>query len=204
MAGEAHVWTPDEVTRAAGEGARRVVRYAGATPAAAGVQTTPPPAVEALRRALVRGLAGVPSVGAVRPSSRVAVASSYDPHRNGFALDVMMRAGDDRPERGEAIASWLVRNAERLGLQYVLFSRYEWSASGSGAAWERYTGSDPHVDHVHLEVGPDARRWTAAEMDARAAAALAELGGDPSSAWVVVAMLAAAAGLALAPRMIGG
>jgi len=203
MAGE-QVWTPDAVTRAAGEAARRVVRYAGATPVAAGVQTAPPPAVEALRRALVRGLAGVPSVGAVRPSSRIVTASTRDPHRNGFALDVMLRAGADRHARGAAIASWLVRHAERLGLQYVLFAGYEWSASGSGAAWERYTGSDPHDDHVHAEAGPDARRWTAADMESRVAVALAELGGDPSSAWVVVAMLAAAAGLALAPRMIGG
>ncbi len=200
MSGPVHVWNPPADVRAAGEAARRVVRYAGATPVAAGVQEPVPAAVEALRRALVRGLAGVPSVGAVRPSSRLVNASVSDPHRNGFALDVMLRADGDRFRRGSEIASWLVRHAELLGLQYVLFSRYEWSASGSGAAWERYTGSDPHDDHVHVEAGPDARRWGAAEMERRAGIALAELGGDPSSGWLVVAMLAASMGLAMGVR----
>lgn len=198
MSGAAHVWNPPADVRSAGELARHVVRHAGPTPVARGVQEAVFPAVDEARDVLVRELAGVPSVGAVRSADGGLPATGNDPHRNGFAIDVTLRdavvAGEARPQRGDRIANFFVRHAARLGVQYVLWSRYEWSASGRGAAWEAYTGSNPHVDHVHVEFGPEARRWPREVMHARITEALA---ADAGNGWVTLVTVGALAALAV-------
>lgn len=198
MSGAVHVWSPPADVRAAGELARHVVRHAGSTAVAQGVQEPVFPSVDEARRVLVERLAGVPSVGAVRSASGGLPATDDDPHRNGYGIDVMIRdgvvAGQTRPERGDAIANFFVRHASRLGVQYVLWSRYEWSASGRGAAWEAHTGSNPHVDHVHVEFGPEARRWSRELMRARIAEAL---DGDAGNGWLMLVGVAGLAALAV-------
>jgi hypothetical protein len=78
-------------------------------------------------------------------------------HSIGRALDVMMpglHGGSD----GEALANWLVEHAEDLGVQFVIWNHSRWQGSypvngrGQAARFAPYTGPNPHVDHVHVEV----------------------------------------------------
>ena len=177
------VWSPSRETWAAGERAR--VRYLFAPDVPPGVQVPPSPALLALRDAVLHAWTGVSSGGTARPSDRR--TGGHDPHLAGFAVDFMLAPGPARAVFGAALASWCVEHAEELGLQYVLHDRYEWSASHVGPRWEPYTGSDPHVDHVHVELGPDARAWSAEVMRAKVLAALSA----PSwRAWVGPGVLA--------------
>lgn len=191
-----HVWNPPPEVRAAGETARRLVRHARSTAVAQGVQQAVFAAVDEARGILVRRLAGVPSVGAVRTASRGLPATSGDPHRNGYALDVMIAADSQRAARGDAIANWLVTHAVSLGIQYVLWSGFEWSSSGSGATWERYAARD-HDDHIHVEFGPEARGWTRQQMRARIEDALGDRGSVALALlpWILSVCLALAPGV---------
>lgn len=196
MSGADHTWRPSDATRRAGE--RVTVRFARSPEVADGEQRTPAPSLVALRDVIVKGVRGVTSGGMVRPSNRRA-GVSRDPHRGGIAVDLMLRDDGTRGAVGDALASWLVEHAEELGVQYVLFSRYEWSASSSGPRWEVYTGTDPHLDHVHVELGPDGLALSAAEMTGRASSALG--GGSGLAAWLMGAAALAAAGLVMGPRL---
>lgn len=60
--------------------------------------------------------------------------------------------------KGRKLFEWCVTNAERLGIQSVIFNRRVW---GFGKWNERpYTGPSPHTDHVH--VGLD--KWAAKNL----------------------------------------
>lgn len=169
------VWVPSPEARAAGEKVRAegLVTYRGATARAAGQQDAPVPALVALVDELRDVWPGVTEWGMRRASAVVAsTASAMDPHRCGIAADAMLELPPRRQLTGAALADFLVVHAAELGVQYVLYSRYEWSASRHGAAFERYTGDNPHVDHVHFELGAEARAWPAAEMRRRARLAL--------------------------------
>ncbi|MFO0610674.1 MAG: hypothetical protein U0324_46360 [Polyangiales bacterium] len=152
MAGtQGHIWVPPADVRAAGEAARGRVRYGAPWAVAAGVQVPLEPRHGGVARRARAGC-GRPR-GGRRPASRREAPAQYDPHRNGFALDVMIANDAARAARGDAIANWLVLNMERLGVQYVL--REGTSAPlALGVVWSLYTGSDLHRDHVHLGSGP--------------------------------------------------
>lgn len=197
MSGADHTWNPSPATRAAGE--RANVRYALSPLVADGEQRQPAAALVALRDVIVHGVRGVTSGGMVRPSDRRA-GVSRDPHRGGIAVDLMLRDDGTRGAVGDALASWLVEHAEALGVQYVLFSHYEWSASHSGPRWEVYTGQDPHLDHVHAELGPDGLALPAEEMTARASRLLSS-GGGGLMAWLMGAVALAAGALVIGPRV---
>lgn len=189
-----HVWTPDATTRAAGE--RAAVPYRIADVSLLGQNDAPVPAIVALAAGL-RTAPGVTSVGMRRDSARLP-GGLRDPHVWGWAADAMIASGASRAANGDALANYLVRNAAMLGLQYVLWSHYEWSASGSGPRWESHAAGD-HQDHVHVELSPEARAWSADTMRSRWDAALAA--SAPSRAGTVVAAgvgAALAAGLAYA------
>lgn len=72
-------------------------------------------------------------------------------HAVGRALDVMVpHVGGNE---GESLANWLVENAALLGLQLVIWRHSVWQGSQPRARrFDQYTGSNPHVDHVHVEV----------------------------------------------------
>ncbi|GAA2382153.1 hypothetical protein [Dactylosporangium salmoneum] len=57
-------------------------------------------------------------------------------------------------EYGTQLAVWLVRNAERLGIMYVIWYRQVWTQA---AGWHPYSGGkgDPgsdHTNHVHMSI----------------------------------------------------
>jgi len=73
-----------------------------------------------------------------------------DVHEEGRAVDAMT----SDVAKGTEIAEALVTHAQTLGIQYVIWRRTEWSSSRIATAWEPYTGSSDHADHVHAEVTP--------------------------------------------------
>jgi hypothetical protein len=58
--------------------------------------------------------------------------------------------GDANNTAGDEIAHWLMQNAEMLGLQLIIWDHSIWSVSRDGI--RAYTGSNPHVDHLHIEI----------------------------------------------------
>jgi len=83
-------------------------------------------------------------------------------HYEGRAVDIFVRpVSEDNRRRGWAIAQYLVAQAERLGIQNVIFDDRIWTAGGrSDEGWRDY---DPpsrsgdqvileHRDHVHVDV----------------------------------------------------
>lgn len=51
---------------------------------------------------------------------------------------------------GDILANWLVAHAEEIGVQVVIWNRLIWS--GTRPYWRTYTGPNPHIDHVHVEL----------------------------------------------------
>ncbi|WP_433346827.1 coiled-coil domain-containing protein [Micromonospora sp. CA-111912] len=50
---------------------------------------------------------------------------------------------------GNNLAAFLIRNADRLGIYYVIWNRQIWfPASG----WSSYSGPSDHTDHVHMSL----------------------------------------------------
>lgn len=55
---------------------------------------------------------------------------------------------------GDAIANYLIANADRVGLNWLIWNRriYRHQNTNRGHGWDDYTGPKPHTDHVHAEV----------------------------------------------------
>jgi hypothetical protein len=85
-------------------------------------------------------------------------------HYEGRAIDVFVRpVSVANQHRGWAIASYLVGQADRLGITTVIFDDRIWRVSRGGDGWLDYavpSGSDgdrsilEHRDHVHVDVAP--------------------------------------------------
>jgi len=83
-------------------------------------------------------------------------------HYEGRAIDVFVRPiTPENRERGWAIAHYLVAQADRLGVQNVIFDDRIWtSGSRSDDGWRDYDAPDrsgdrailEHRDHVHVDV----------------------------------------------------
>lgn len=170
-------WSPPPEVRARGERIRGVVPHVQGSQLTSDTETIQrpiEPGTEALReyiRARWGVTVGAPRGGRARRPARRADGSlrRRDVHEEGRALDVMTER--DR-EKGYEIANWLAANALELGVQYLIFDRYELSSSTIGPAWEPYDVSgdrgamgrarDPHTDHVHVELTPATARDGAA------------------------------------------
>ena len=193
------VWNPPGSVVAAGNAAQGRIAYVGGSQILDQevIQRAPWPGAGVLAAWIMRHFEGVYSVGLRRGISVQRPVMNEDGslrrrdiHEEGRALDVMIRSR----AAGEVIANWLVLNAQTLGIQLVIWDNVEWSPSGSGAAWESYTGRDPHTSHVHAEVTP---AW--AESADKMTRALAEVeSGGVSSTWLKVALAAAVVGAGVA------
>jgi peptidoglycan DL-endopeptidase CwlO len=77
-------------------------------------------------------------------------ACDFSAHATGF-LDAAATGGDR--VYGNRLAAFLVKNADRLGVMYVIWYRQIWLP---GSGWKRYTPSGGpsvvHTNHVHLSV----------------------------------------------------
>ena len=83
-------------------------------------------------------------------------------HYEGRAIDVFVRPiSEDNKRRGWAVASYLVGQADRLGINTVIFDDRVWRVGSSDDGWQDYrvpSGSKgdqrilEHRDHVHVDV----------------------------------------------------
>jgi hypothetical protein len=102
------------------------------------------------------------SLGGFAPGG---VRSGHQPgsaHYDGRALDIFVRpVSPENRQRGWAIAQYLLAQADRLGIQTVIFDDRIWTAgSTSDEGWRDYDpparSGDPaileHRDHVHVDV----------------------------------------------------
>jgi Transglycosylase SLT domain len=90
-------------------------------------------------------------------------ARAADPvyeHPRGRACDFMITAYRGRAEgheraRGQAMAEFAAAHAAEFKILYVIWFERSWSPSDGQIPWEqwdRYSGSNPHTDHVHVSV----------------------------------------------------
>jgi hypothetical protein len=77
-------------------------------------------------------------------------------HATGRALDLhipLAAGGAADNDLGDPIAHWLIRNAESMGIQYIIWDRSSWNASRTaGEKFRPYGGASPHRDHLHIEL----------------------------------------------------
>lgn len=94
----------------------------------------------------------ISSVGGYACRRNTASTSRMSVHGTGRALDVFIPTvkGAADNTRGDAVANWLVANAEHIGVQLVIWDRTVWQANGRND--RPYTGPVPHVDHLHVEL----------------------------------------------------
>jgi MYXO-CTERM domain-containing protein len=84
-------------------------------------------------------------------------------HATGRALDIMIYpvgypdGSEADNEMGDPIGNWLIVNAERIGIQQIIWDRWLWRAADAPGEKDRaYTGEHPHNDHLHVELSVDA------------------------------------------------
>lgn len=53
---------------------------------------------------------------------------------------------------GDGLAEMLRVHSGELGIQCVIWNRKIWSGAYPEAGWRAYSGTNPHVDHIHLEL----------------------------------------------------
>lgn len=77
-------------------------------------------------------------------------ACDFSANTNGF---VDANAGGADKTYGDRLAGWLIANASRLGVLYVIWYRQIWHP---GSGWRSYSGggspAGAHTNHVHLSV----------------------------------------------------
>ncbi|MBB6120430.1 coiled-coil domain-containing protein [Nocardiopsis algeriensis] len=110
-------------------------------------QTTP--RMAAIRDEIIRSV-GVPySVGCWRGTA--------DDHGEGRACDFMVSTGGGYPTAdnqawGTQIAQYAIDNADRLGVEYVIWEQQIWHTANRQWKWMEDRGSPTqnHYDHVHI------------------------------------------------------
>ncbi|MEU8326846.1 hypothetical protein [Micromonospora sp. NPDC048839] len=56
---------------------------------------------------------------------------------------------EDTRTYGNNVAAFLIRNADRLGIYYVIWNRQIWFPA---TGWKSYSGPSNHTDHVHMSM----------------------------------------------------
>lgn len=93
----------------------------------------------------------VSSIGGYACRDNTADPGSVSIHGVGRALDIMIDSTTpEGKETGDKIRNLLINNAENIGIQLVIWDRHTWSVNHQG--WRPYTGPNPHIDHLHVEI----------------------------------------------------
>ena len=149
---EAGRWQPSAPLTAASD--IHDVDYDSAPPWDGGVNCSggPTAGARAVRDVVIANFPQVATVG-IYNCRVIAGTNSMSLHSVGRALDIMIptTGGDADNGSGDPIAAWLLENAGAIGVQSVIWDRTIWSVSRSPRA-RAYTGSSPHIDHLHVEL----------------------------------------------------
>lgn len=150
-------WALPPDVSAAGE--HQFIRYDGAPPwnDGRGCATSLSAGARALGAYIRANFPGVRDIGGLACRPNTANAAQMSVHGSGRALDIMIPPIERRANSavGDPIANWLVQNAERLGVQYIIWNRTQWRGRGDGRRDSTYTGPNPHADHIHVELNRD-------------------------------------------------
>lgn len=93
----------------------------------------------------------VSSVGGFSCRANTANPSELSVHSTGRALDIMIDGTTPKGrETGDRIRNFMINNAEKLGVQMVIWNKHIWSVNQKG--WRSYGGPNPHTDHLHVEI----------------------------------------------------
>lgn len=97
---------------------------------------------------------GISSIGGYSCRQNTANLSKMSVHGSGRALDIMipLSGGAADNDVGDAIANWLIAHSHEIGVQYLIWDRSTWSGSRSSDRVRTYTGPNPHIDHIHVEI----------------------------------------------------
>lgn len=116
------------------------------------------PGTTAFANLLLRTYPRSRSLGIVRACS----VGGKSEHKEGRAFDWGVSAHDARDRASvKALVKWLMQPdrfgnrhamARRLGIQYMIWNRRIWGSYSASSGWRRYTGANPHTDHVHFSL----------------------------------------------------
>lgn len=79
-------------------------------------------------------------------------------HGEGRACDLGINPHG--AQYGTLLAERLRLVSGELGIQCLIWNRRIWSAAYPDSGWRRYSGTNPHLDHIHLELN----RYAAARL----------------------------------------
>lgn len=80
-------------------------------------------------------------------------------HGEGRSVDLYANAADPG-QRGqaEAYVAWLQANAVELQVAYIIWNRRQWGWAHRAKGWRPYGGSNPHTDHIHVDLSWEGAR----------------------------------------------
>ncbi|HSO39956.1 MAG TPA: MYXO-CTERM sorting domain-containing protein [Labilithrix sp.] len=128
------------------------------------------PGGKVLGEYLVDRFAIVSSVGGYACRRNTADLERMSVHGTGRALDVFIPTvnGTANNAQGDKVANWLILNAQKIGVQLIIWDHSIWRANGTNDA--TYGGPIPHIDHLHVELTNEAAahstRWFTTDDDA--------------------------------------
>jgi hypothetical protein len=116
------------------------------------------PGTQAFANLLLRTYPNSRSLGI----SRSCGVGGKSEHKEGRAFDwgVSVHRAADRKAVND-LMRWLLKTdrfgnrhamARRLGIQYMIWNGRIWGAYAAGSGWRKYTGANPHTDHVHFSL----------------------------------------------------
>ncbi|AKU94735.1 hypothetical protein AKJ09_01399 [Labilithrix luteola] len=94
----------------------------------------------------------ISSIGGYSCRKNTADSSRMSVHGTGRALDIMIptKGGTADNSSGDPIANWLIVNAQKIGVQLIIWDHSIWRANGTNDGV--YGGPIPHIDHLHVEL----------------------------------------------------
>lgn len=115
------------------------------------------PGAQALRTWLKANYAYTRSIGGYSCRPNTANTSQLSLHAEGRALDWMAAAG--KPAQARAVNRFIARVSRdnwrlgrAMGIQELIWNRRIWTATYASSGFRRYTGPNPHVDHIHIGI----------------------------------------------------
>ena len=74
-------------------------------------------------------------------------------HGEGRSIDLTANvAVPEQASQAETYILWLQANAVELQVAYVIWNRRQWNWASRDKGWRPYPGSNPHTDHVHVDL----------------------------------------------------